>query len=88
MTHFYFHAWRGDQRLADEVGLELPDQAQACGLAARDLGEMARDLLHGSAKAATLGIDVVNVEGAFLARLRLDFTVQTAPGGETSEGVV
>lgn len=79
MTHFYFHTWRGDQWLADEVGLELWDQAQACDLAARDLGEMARDLLHGSAAAATLGIDIVDVEGAFLARLRLDFTVETTP---------
>ena len=77
MTHFYFHTWRGDQRLADEVGLELRDQAQARDLAARDLGEMARDLLHASATAATLGIDIVDVEGAFLERLRLDFTVET-----------
>ena len=76
MTHFYFHTWRGGRRLADEVGLELPDQAQACDLAARDLGEMARDLLRVSDRAATLGIDVVDLEGDLLARLRLDFTVE------------
>lgn len=79
MTHFYFHSWRGDLRLADDVGLELGDQAQARGLAARDLGEMARDLLQASSKAATLGIDIVDVEGELLARLRLAFTVDIVP---------
>lgn len=79
MTHFYFHTWRDDQRLADELGLELRDDAQACNLAARDLGEMARDLLHVSAQAATLGIDIVDIRGVLLARLRLDFTVELLP---------
>ena len=76
MTHFYFHTWRDDQRLADEIGLDLRDGAQACGLAARDLGEMARDLLHVSAEGATLGIDIVDIDGVLLVRLRLDFTVE------------
>ena len=75
MTHFYLHTWRGDQRLDDEVGLDMQSQAQACDLAARDLGEMARELLRVSAKVATLGIDVADIDGAVLARLRLGFTV-------------
>lgn len=76
MTHFYFHSWRDEQRLADEVGLELPDLAQACDLAARDLGEMARELLHVSSQVATLGVDIADTQGAVLARLRLGFTVE------------
>ena len=75
MTHFYFHTWRGEERLADEVGLDLLSQAQAHDLAARDLGEMARDTLHGSSKAATLGIDIADGDGAVLARLSLVFTL-------------
>ena len=59
--------------------MSLAKSAQARDLAARDLGEMARDHLHVSATAATLGIDIVDVDGAFLERLRLDFTVETAP---------
>ncbi len=79
MTHFYFHSWRDDQRLADETGLELPSLAQACDLAARDLGEMARELLHVSSHVATLGIDVADIKGTVLARLRLGFTVEGCP---------
>lgn len=76
MTHFYFHSWRGDHRLADEVGLELGDRVQACDLAARDLGEMARDVLQASSQAETLGVDIVDLDGTVLARLRLNFSVE------------
>ncbi|MBI1684133.1 DUF6894 family protein [Caulobacter hibisci] len=79
MTHFYFHTWRGDQRLADDVGLELRDSEQAQDLAARDLGEMARDLLHGSSQAARLGIDIADAGGVVLARLTLVFTLEERP---------
>lgn len=76
MTHFFFHTWQGDQRLADDVGLELRDPEQAHGLAARDLGEMARDLLHGSSQPARLGIDIADAGGVVLTRLTLVFTVE------------
>jgi len=76
MTHFYFHSWRGDERLADELGLELQGPAQARDLAARDLGEMAREHLHASSEILTLGIDIANAEGAVLARLRLNFSIK------------
>ena len=79
MTHFYFHTWRDDQRLADEVGLDMPSQALACDLAARDLGEMARELLHVSSKVATLGVDIADTKGMVLARLRLEFVVESCP---------
>jgi len=79
MTQFYFHTWRDDQRLSDETGLDLPHQTQAHDLAARDLGEMARDLLHVSAKDVALGIDIVDGDGALLARLRLAYTLKPGP---------
>jgi hypothetical protein len=76
MAHFYFHTWQGERRLADEVGMELPSQAKAHEFAARDLGEMARDALHGAPKAATFGIDVADAEGVILARLSLSFGLE------------
>jgi hypothetical protein len=79
MTHFYFHTWRDNERLADDVGLELRDPEQAHGLAARDLGEMARDLLHASSQAARLGIDIADAAGVVLARLTLVFTLEERP---------
>ena len=79
MTHFFFHTWRGDQWSADEIGLDLQRQSQAHGLAARDLGEMARDLLHVSSDDMVLGIDIVDAEGTLLARLRLAYTLKPEP---------
>lgn len=81
MTHFFFHTWRDDQRSADETGLDLHHQAQAHSLAARDLGEMARDLLHGSSDDVVLGIDIADADGALLARLRLAYTLKPGPDG-------
>lgn len=46
---FFSHAWRGVHCFADETGLEVPDRLQARTLAARALGEMARDALYASA---------------------------------------
>ena len=79
MTHFFFHSWRGDQRSGDDVGLDLAHRTQAQDLAARDLGEMARDVLHGSAMAMTLGIDIADADGLLLARLRLAYTFEIEP---------
>ena len=79
MTHFYFHTWRDDRRSADEAGLDLPDQTRARDLAARDLGEMARDFLHASPKDVALGIDVTDADGRLLARLRLAYTLKPGP---------
>jgi hypothetical protein len=79
MTHFYFHTWRDERRSADETGLDLPHQTQAHDLAARDLGEMARDLLHVSPKDVALGIDLTDAEGGLLARLRLVYTLKPGP---------
>ena len=76
MTHFYFHTWRDAERSADETGLDLTHQAQARDLAARDLGEMARDLLHASPKDVTLGIDITDADGRLLSRLRLVYTLK------------
>jgi hypothetical protein len=76
MTQFYFHTWRDDRRSADETGLDLSHQAQARDLAARDLGEMARDLLHASPKDVVLGIDIADADGRLLARLRLAYTLK------------
>ena len=76
MTHFYFHTWRDDRRSADETGLDLPHQTQACDLAARDLGEMARDLLHASPKDVALGVDITDADGRMLAQLRLAYTLR------------
>jgi len=79
MTHFYFHTWRDDQRSADATGRGPPHQTQAPCPAARVLGEMARDLLHASAKDVALGIDIVDGDGALLARLRLAYTLKPEP---------
>jgi hypothetical protein len=83
MTHFYFHTWRGDERLADESGVNLADQAQAHSLALRGLGEMARDFLHTAPEGEWLGIDIVGSDGAVLERLRLDFSLVRDPPATT-----
>lgn len=70
---FFFHAWRDDHCFADETGLELPDLPQARTLAARALGEMAKDALYASADPVLIGIDIVGQSGAVEARLRLTF---------------
>ncbi len=79
MTHFYFHTWRGEQRSADETGLDLAHESQARDLAARDLGEMARDLLRASPADMALRIDIADAEGALLATLRLDYYLKPGP---------
>lgn len=70
----FFHAWRDDRRLADETGLEVADLGQARILAARALGEMARDALYSAVDPLVIGIDIAADDETILTRLRLAFT--------------
>ena len=79
MAHFFFPTWLGDQQLADEAGLELDSPTEARGLAARGLGDMARDVLNTAPGPVRLGVDILDGDGAVLMRLRLVFTIEPGP---------
>jgi hypothetical protein len=71
MTRFYFHLVEGDDRLADEEGIELPDLASAREEAERAAREVLADAIKAGLPSVPDAFVIADEAGRDIARIAL-----------------